>query len=420
MVVRKRRGKVRWQNRVGRDVTLATGVLLISSAVLLWNNRALDWIVINRADSKNSTHENTIHKIFQSSDDKYLAGPLPLSSGKYMKGDLDLAVQYLKLPIWSDAYQQCSTAESEVSCSEIIRSAAAVADWAKARHKGTIRVHGARDHSFGDRLSMLYHGLQIAIFTGRNLEVDHDAYKPFVLPKEIKDREGSDGVHLASNELFQCENVSIERGDLVIVGPAWPQALYTHPSIAPWLRSVFGFHSAHFLGNWLFGSRVDCKLDPDCIFGIDGYHWEQDSDMLRPAEYDEYLERCGARAEICYMVTNDEVKTGLYGKIMRYSEKEQQQAVCGIRQLMACGKIVQTFGSRIGFWANAMQGCAGSFINGIDRICSNFTNSQCGSIWHTYCPWEKAGYLYRVNSRLNLCGVNAGEDVKHYVDYLLW
>ena len=65
-----------------------------------------------------------------------------------------------------------------------------------------------------------------------------------------------------------------------------------------------------------------------------------------------------------------------------------------------------------------MQGRKGGFVNTIDKICVNVTNSQCGSLFHTYCP-ETKYEIFRTNNRMFVCGPNVN-DVRLYIDYLLW
>ena len=99
--------------------------------------------------------------------------------------------------------------------------------------------------------------------------------------------------------------------------------------------------------------------------------------------------------------------------------ESEKESVCAIRKVVSGKRIVHTFGSRLGWWANALQGAKGSIINGIDRVCTNLTNSQQGSLWHTYCPNEKSCYIFRTNSRFYVCGPNVN-DARLYLDYLLW
>jgi hypothetical protein len=197
--------------------------------------------------------------------------------------------------------------------------------------------------------------------------------------------------------------------------------MYTSPVVAPWLRENFGFHAAYLMGNFLFGT---IKPDSKCIVkqpitSVEGYIFDKGNDMLKPREYQGYLKRCGIVHSESVMVTNDAEELGGYASVHKVNMDKMEEAVCGLRTLTSSARIIQTFGSRFGFWATALQGSRGGFVNGIDRICVNLTNSQQGSIWHTFCPADKAGYIFRTNSRLYICESYV-DDIKLYIDYLLW
>jgi hypothetical protein len=197
--------------------------------------------------------------------------------------------------------------------------------------------------------------------------------------------------------------------------------MYTHPVIAPWLRENFGYHAAYLMGNYLFGTskpETKCVLN-DGSTAVEGFIFENDKDMMQPKEFKKLLPRCGLSADKSVLVTNDPTSVSGYKAVVKQTEDNAKGQVCAFRKLTSAVRIVHTFGSRFGFWATALQGSPGGFMNGIDRICVNMTNSQQGSLWHTYCPAEKAGYIFRTNSRLYVCASHVN-DIKRYIDYLLW
>jgi hypothetical protein len=195
--------------------------------------------------------------------------------------------------------------------------------------------------------------------------------------------------------------------------------MYTHPTIAPWLRENFGFHAAYLMGNYLFGTQKPgvCALK-DPMVTIEGHKFPRDRDMMKPSEFREHLPRCGVDPASSLLITNDGAADG-YTAVHTMADDLPETNVCSLRKLTSGTRIIQTFGSRLGFWATALQGKAGGFVNAIDRICVNLTNSQQGSLWHTFCPREKEGYIFRTNSRLFACKSDV-DDIKLYIDYLLW
>lgn len=355
--------------------------------------------------------------------------PLPVINRSAPKNDVDWAEKFLRLPTWSSAYHKCDSENSEVSCYEIVRAAREVEKWSKkVKNQNTIgHVYvQITEEPFPDRLSMLYHGIQIAISTGRNLITDVSKFAPLSLPDTIKDSKTDKGGNvLPTNYLFGCSDVSDRFLDIKFYNASWPQVLYTHPVVAPYMRNNFGYHAAYFLGNYLYGQTE--KPESDCFIpeGIDdiieGWRFPGDPDMLQPRFYTTFLPRCGIQNMNSEMITNepDEELKKIYKSVAKITTADPSSLVCSLRRMTSAKRIVQTFGSRLGFWATALQGSKGSFMNTIDRICVNMTNSQQGSLWHTYCPQEKEAYLYRTNSRFFICGPNA-KDARLYIQYLLW
>jgi hypothetical protein len=210
---------------------------------------------------------------------------------------------------------------------------------------------------------------------------------------------------------------------VVISGASWPQVLYIHPVVAPFLRSTFGYHAAHFLGNFLFGdvSKPSCFLGED--YTVEGWRFIPTDDMLPIIDYGPYLIANGVDLNRAVLLTNLEVGSLNWTGLARFKGVEGvnttgESLVCALRKLMSGRKIIQTFGSRLGFWATALVGTKGAFMNGVDRLCVNMTNSQQGSLWHTNCAWWKS-WVYRSNTWFFICGENA-RDAQLYFEYLLW
>ena len=205
-----------------------------------------------------------------------------------------------------------------------------------------------------------------------------------------------------------------------IDGASWPQVMYTHKTVGPFLREHFGFHAAYFIGNWLFGSVEcpgACASKPDWV--IEGWNFVPGRD-LRVNEFPEVLWKSGVELEKATLVTNVADARHIYYSDIYYVKNEsKEEVVCAMWKIISAGNIVQTFGSRLGWWSNALQGKRGAFLNWIEMVSSNLTYSQQGSLWHTMCPNELGGQIYRINSWLWICGPNA-YDVKMYLDYLLW
>ncbi|OHT09375.1 hypothetical protein TRFO_21679 [Tritrichomonas foetus] len=354
--------------------------------------------------------------------------PLPLVNRSAPQSDSKWAEQFLRLPTWSHGYQKCDSADTEVSCYELVRAAKAVERWEKSIKSnsttGQVWVH-VTNEEFPDTLSMLYHGLQIAVLTNRELITEKNKFAPIVLPDSVKDAKKDEGGQtLKTDYTFACSDVSSRFPNVKFSGSSWPQVLYTHNTIAQPLREEFGFHAAYFLGNYLFGTLekpgTECFLQEN-LQTIEGWRFMQDPDMLRPKDYLQYIDDCGLKKGETVMITNDNDSNfhdGDYRMVKRMNSKSTQSLVCALRTLISSKRIVQTFGSRLGFWATALQGKAGGFMNTIDNICVNLTNSQQGSIYHTYCPADKT-WLYRTNTWFYICGPTV-DHAKKYLDYLLW
>lgn len=267
---------------------------------------------------------------------------------------------------------------------------------------------------------MAYHAVQIAMATGRRVSMNTRLLKPFDLPNVLHSNVTEYGYRLQTDYHFGCCDVSERFPAIKIDGASWPQAMYTHKTVGPFLRENFGFHAAYFIGNWLFGSVESpgaCASKPDWV--IEGWNFVPGRD-LRVNEFPEVLWKSGVELEKTTLVTNVADARHIYYSDVHYVKNESKgEVACAMWKIISAGNIVQTFGSRLGWWSNALQGKRGAFLNWIEMVSSNLTYSQQGSLWHTMCPNELGGQIYRINSWLWICGPNA-YDVKLYLDYLLW
>ena len=353
--------------------------------------------------------------------------PFPLVNKSAQMEDVKNAEKHLKLPTWANGYKNCDENGTEVSCYEIVRASDTVKSYERLIEKGSFKGQiyvDAADFPLEDRMTMLYHAIQIGLATSREVHVKRGLF-PFHLPGVIKDVDGKiSGTELPSDYQFGCANVGQRFPKLLINNVTWPQALYTHHMIAPFLRNKFGFHAAYFLGNYLFGTedkpKSDCFVD-SINHVVEIHKFPDGGDMLRSWDYTRFIDRCGVPSgEDALAISNDDnmKSRNTNFKQVEYLDNENESFVCNLRRMVSAKHLVFTFGSRYGFWGAAMSGRKGGFVNGIDRICINVTNSQCGSLWHTYCQEEKNS-IFKTNNRLFVCGPNV-YDVNLYVDYLLW
>jgi hypothetical protein len=339
------------------------------------------------------------------------AGPAPPAA------DAAWAAAFLGLPAWSAGFAPCDSPRSEVSCAETVRAARAVARWASGPRAGAVhaRVGGV---AFADRLSMLYHALQIAIATNRTVVTDRRAFLPIALPPTVRDaRPGWSGRALATDFQFACADVSGRFPRLELSEASWPQVLYTHPQVAPFMRDHFGFHAAHFLGNYLFGGGPGqrCAVQEETVVE----EWGPTEIERLNLNVEELVARCGVSPENAAVVSNTErTAQSSFRTVAKSGGDDGASVVCRLQRLMSGRRIVHTFGSRVGFWATAMLGVRGGCVDIVSRLCFNLTNSQQGSLYHSYLLPQDT-WAYRTNSWFYVCGRNA-DDARLYVEYLLW
>jgi hypothetical protein len=332
------------------------------------------------------------------------------------------AIQFLRLPVWSHGYRNC-TIHPEVSCAEVVRAAATIRAWesnlSSEKTVGRVSVD-INQEPIADRLSMLYHGLQAAVFTNRALIVDRSQFPNVSLPAAVRHAKSTtDGVLIDADRRFVCADLSARNPKLVIRGATWPQAFYVHSGLAPWLREHFAFHAAYFFGNYLFGTveKPECALG-EVLAAVEVAWFREYAQALKPAEFSSVIGRCGVAAgEIAFVGKSSGDRIVGYRKVELFHAEEE--VVCALYKLMSATRVIHTFGSRLGFWATAMQGVAGGIVNPVDRICVNLTTSQQGSAWHTYCPTALQNTVFRTTKLLFPCGPSA-EYFKWYFDYLVW
>lgn len=349
---------------------------------------------------------------------------LPLNNGTASEADVMAAEKYMHLPTWSAGYTNCDSGNSEVSCFEIVRAHKAILRYEKlassGKTKGEVHINAA-PYSLADRMSMLYHAFGIAMATNRSIFVQKSLY-PFQLPDYIKESgDKITGIELPSDYQFGCSDISDKYPNILINNISWPQVLYTHHKVAPVFRDNFGLHAAYFIGNYLFGTSEEpdssCKVRTK--FAYEGHNFYDGNDMITPGQANEFiLNRCGTNGPVSVVTNDAHTNFDAFITDRFLVDDENEKFICGLRKLVSAEKVIHTFGSRYGWWAAAMQGRKGGYVNVLDRICVNVANSQCASLWHTYCPIEK-NTIFRTNNRMFVCGPNAN-DVRLYIDYLLW
>jgi hypothetical protein len=139
--------------------------------------------------------------------------------------------------------------------------------------------------------------------------------------------------------------------------------------------------------------------------------------MARADRYDSIAASCGVEPVRTVLITNDanaNISRSVYNGVVVIKD----DYVCALRKLRSGKVVVQTFGSRLGWWATAMLGRKGLFVNGQEAVCGALSNSQAGSLWHSFIPFSKDKWVYRINSRFYVCGPNA-YDARLYVAYLI-
>lgn len=347
----------------------------------------------------------------------------PIVNKSALSYEVEEAEIFLKLPTWSNGYKNCSDPESEVSCFEVVRAYKAIKKYEESvkaqKTKGYVIVQISKQQ-LADKMSKLYQGLSIAMATGRRVRVKSDDF-PFELPDYFESPpESYNGYIVPHDYKAGCANLNTNQENIILADSSWPQVMYTHHEVAPFLRNNFGFHAAYFLGNYLFGSTQ--KPIAKCFnskyeFGVEAWDFHSYS-LLSPGRFEGYVGRCGVAGN-AFVVSNKQPDNFAFGSLNEpFYLTDETSLVCGLRKLISSKNIIHTFGSRYGWWAQALHGHKGGFVNSIDNLCINASVSQSASLWHTYCPRE-FDFIFRTNNRLYICGPNSF-DVQLYIDYLLW
>ena len=375
----------------------------------------------------NSTNKNIPIQNFEvKSEEMPFDIYFPINNKTAPRNEVEAAEKHLKLPTWANGYLSCEDEGTEVSCYEIVRASKAIKKYEKTvasgSTKGQIYVD-AKHYPLEDRMVMLFHAFEIGMTTQREILADRSLF-PFQLPDIVKDSKGKvSGIELPSDYQFGCADISYTYPKLLIANVSWPLSLYTHHIVAPFLRDNFGFHAAYFIGNYLYGTDTkpeECFVD-NADHVVEAHRFIYDREMMRLYEYNGVIQRCGIpSSQQAFVVTNDqeEGQNNAQFRQVEIVDDEEDGFVCNLRRMVSAQHLVFTFGSRYGFWGAAMNGKKGGYVNGIDKICVNVTHSQCGSLWHTFCPEDKH-WIFRTNNQLFNCGPNAN-DVRLYIEYLLW
>lgn len=377
-------------------------VIFVPIMMLIWKTTEYE---TTKPENKTNITELTpllvnIANLNAESKDKLLAElkqPLPFVNGTVDREELEESIKFLKLPTWSKSYQHCDSASSEVSCLEIVKAARAIKLWQDSAEQNSFDSSFIADVSNGltwaDKLSMLYQGLLIAITTNRMLITNRDAFFGIHLPSCITQIDRSQRrKHLQIDHLFACQKFFSDRKDFIIAEPMWPQGLYVSPEVGHRIRSLFSFHAAYFLGNWLFGvskPSVECTLSKGVAL----------EDVFTDTSASDAYARCGVDVRDADVVTAED-------------------SMCGIYKMMSSERIIQRYGSGYGWWATAMQGRAGGFMNFRSPICVNTSNSQQASLWQVFLEPDVTN-IRNTNAAMSICGTSV-TDIQLYIQYLSW
>lgn len=406
--------------------------LCIDSMKIMHKNKKSDFLSMNDMSSTNTIK-------------------LPITKQQYPEKLIEWAERYLKLPVWSKGYHHCYSKESEVSCFELYRAAKIIEHWnnhsINNKTQGLIFVN-ITNEPFFDRLSMLYHGFQIAISSNRALYVEKKAFLPIQLPDSIKDirktKAHDNDVGIFCEDCFdipidkiECLEIDSRKyPNITFHGASYPQILYNHHLIGSYLYENFGFHSAHFIGNFLYGSYVKPQIknnfDAKLKISIEGWKFSNEKRFSLPSEINSFISKCSHNQDLflsqikenSVLITNDilnETESNKYAKVFSVIPNDSESFesyLNGIYTLISNEWIIYTFGSRMGFWASALLGSKSSILNTYDKTCINLSFSQQGSLFHTESPPDLRE-VFRINTYFHPCGTNNVE-AKRYLENLLW
>jgi len=324
------------------------------------------------------------------------------------KDQIDYAEKFLNIPVWSLGYARCNTPESEITCKQLLVAAGAIENYEKKVANGQCRNYvyaKISSLSLEDQMSVIYHGFQMAIASNRYFVTDIDDFPiklPSIItvpPKEFKGEIVEEDVKFGCMQGPYKPNVTLQ-------GTSWPQVIYTNHVYAPLLKKRFGFHSAYFAGSYLFGQIVSIACDS--LYKTVVEVWEmpqhQNGD-LSVGDYYKTVSRCGVDHNEAHLITHSSRYNAKSNFKTHKEISDTQSRVCALKQMIGSKRFVQTFGSRLGWWGMALNGNAAGAINSVDNICFNITNSQRGSLWHTYFKYRRTD-AYRINSWFYVCGMN--------------
>lgn len=395
---------------------IKTIVLFCLSYLLVWQND----IASQPRKIKVLQHDNLKKLVIEENEIEFDL-TLPIYNGSYSENDLEEAIQFLKIPTYSKGYINCDKPGSEVSCFEIIRATNKIREYESLYYKNKLRGYvyvDLHEYQLEDKMSMIYHAMCISMATKRKIGLNKDLI-PFDLPDFIEDIKTipSDSKVLPNDHQFACADIGYAHMNLLLNNFSWPQVLYTHHVVGPFLRNHFSFHAAYFIGNFLFGtkeieekckSKYNIALEVSQIYARNTLLTDRYPDIIYEEGFKEDL-------DIVTRLNDSEFHTNVASNV--YKMSDDNSLICGLNILMSSKRIVHTFGSRFGFWAQAMKGSYGAYVNAIDHIVTNLTHSQTGSIWHTYC--QDVDNVLKVNDKMFICGPNVN-DVRYYIEYLLW
>lgn len=384
---------------------------------------------------------------------------------EYSREEVDEAIHFLNLPVWSRGYVRCDDPRSEVTCGQVVRAAE------------TIRAYEAAAKQNQDRLFVIQHpmkglgnhlmtdvcGFVLALMSNRTVFVssnhatnsrvrrDHAyLYPPSVVVNESRLTEAHRkqlGHYNAipTDSSWSCFDVGhyVQSKDAVIGinDLLYAPMVYVNPHTAAFCREKFGLHATYFLSNYFSrlhpnaiqeARRILDRIPRDeHVLGMHvryhraGQYYSHGLNSTLPTVFEE-IRRRGGGGRIALATDNMELLNAMKARFgrrlvtsnaIRGPDKDHFSAMIDMALVEGCDDIVVTVRSTYSYMIASRFGRAGWVIEKESAHAFPTANSQSMGISMLYhhkdhCDW-------RTNDRVEYCGEEHRGDLEYFFRYLV-
>ena len=370
--------------------------------------------------------------------------------------ELEAAIVYLNLPTWIRSYRHCSSPESEVTCSQVVRAYRLIKGWEETMslvpvENRTYFVLKHPNQGLGNKMTTDVVAFTLALMSNRSVLVTSncvtsEGWKPehaYSYPKsvftdvlqlpEVLHKKAREFATVPLDRYWSCFDVNkLLLSDRQFVGMddlMYASMVYVNKQTAEFAWQNFGGHAAYFISNYFsrFSDNatatarklLDAVPRNKALLGVHiryhraGRYFSRGVQATMATVYEEIDKRLQNNTDMMIALATD--SKGIvnamqlkYGDRMimtdspRLRDSDHISAQSDMVLVMGCDTIIGTYRSTFSWIIVSRSGQRAWWIEKESAHCLPSSNSQAGCVSMLY-HWRDSNN-WRTNDRVVYCG----------------